>query len=410
VPPTLEPDPDNTGEGKQPFLTASLAGSDQMTPARDVENRKIGRLRPFEKKLIALVIAIGIAVAGFAIYSGTAINGGKVTLVVYTYSSFLAYGSNKTAAFNAVFGTFEKEYGVKIVVETPQNGLLQSLQLYRQHPQANLVIGLNNINGVQAVRDGLLYRYTPPSVGYLNSTLISEMGGAAGYITPYEYAYLGIDYNVSLIAQNRSFHPSFQQIASNSTLAANLLLEYPYTSATGEAFLLWEISYYTYVLHQNWTVWWNQIRPYTGGHIFESWSNAFAKFDSGPDTGMVVSYATDPAYNEYFGYGNSVNSTVVYSNGTAYGWRTVYGIAIVNHSSHQSLEEKFINYFLSPTVQEELPLNEWMYPANSSIPLPPVFAYALNPANVVPLNKYINSTVIADNLPSWEDEWISIMG
>ncbi|MCL5254424.1 MAG: thiamine ABC transporter substrate-binding protein [Candidatus Thermoplasmatota archaeon] len=381
-----------------------------MTPARDVKDRKKFRLRPFEKRLIAVLVAVVIVTAAYTLYADTGFKTGKTTLVVYTYSSFLAYGSNKSAAFNVVFGTFEKEYDVRIVVETPQNGLIQSLQLYKQHPQANLVVGLNNINGVQAVRDGLLLKYTPSSIAYVNSTLISELGGAAGYITPYEYAYLGIDYNVSLIAHNQSFRPTFQEIASNVTLAQNLLLEYPYTSATGEAFLLWQISYYTYVLHQNWTVWWNQIRPYVGGHVFLSWSQAFAKFGSGPGTGMVVSYATDPAYNEYFGYGNSINSTVIYYNGNPYGWRTVYGIAIVNHSSHLSLEEKFINYFLSPVVQNELPLNEWMYPANSSTQLPQVYEYAINPQNVIPLNNYINSTAIAENMSSWVDEWIAIMG
>ncbi|MBX8632211.1 MAG: thiamine ABC transporter substrate-binding protein [Thermoplasmata archaeon] len=380
-----------------------------MTPARDMKAKTGKRLRTFERRLLAVLITAAVVTAGFAFYYSLGSGHSGRTLVVYTYSSFLAYGSNKTAAFNAVFGTFEREYNVNIVVRTPQLGLLQELELNKNHPQANLVIGLNNIDGVKAVHDGLLLRYTPPGDRYVNSTLLEEMGSAADYITPYEYAYLGIDYNVSVISHGQNFRPTFPEIASNRTLAENLLMEYPEYSATGEAFLLWQIAYYTYVLHQNWTEWWKQIAPYTQGHIFQSWSEAFSKFNTGNGTDMVVSYATDPAYNEYFGYGSSVNSTVVYSNNTAYGWRTIYGIGIVNHSSDTSLSEKFVNYFLSPTVQSELPLNEWMYPANSTVPLPPVFRYAIDPSYIFPLNTYINATEISGMIGNWIDEWILIM-
>lgn len=381
-----------------------------MDPARD--NRSVWkRLRPFERRVIAVVLVAALLVASFAAYY--AINGkqqGEKTLVVYTYGSFMAYGANKTAAFNAVFGSFEKQYGVNIVVRTPSQGLLSTLESQKKSPQADIVIGLTNMDGIQAARDGLLVNYTYNGTA-VNPSLRQDMGSASSYLTPYEYAYLGIDYNRSVFEpQGGVFQPPFQYFAQNKTAASNLLLENPLYDSTGEGFLLWEIAYYQYVLHQNWTQWWQAAKPDLGGHIYDSWDSAFAQFGTGPGTNLVSSYLTDPAYNQFFGYGNGTGSTVAYHNGSAYGWRTVYCIGIVNGSKNMQLDRAFISHFLSPTVQDLIPENEWMYPANTTIQLPAVFSYAVNQSSIIPLNSYLNASTISDSIQEWELEWQAIMG
>ncbi len=376
-----------------------------MDPARD-KRSAWKRLRPFEKRLVAVAVALVLIAASFSAYYELSLKGGgKRTLVVYTYSSFMAYGANKTAAFNTVFGTFEKDYNVNIIVRTPSLGLLPTLQAQSKNPQADIVIGLTNMDGIVAEQSGLLVKYTPPASQYINTTLKNEMGSASAYLTPYEYAYLGIDYNKSVFQPpGGTFTPAFQDL-TNSTAASNLLLENPITDSTGEGFLLWEIAYYQHVLNENWTIWWNAVNPYVGGHIYPSWDQAFAQFETGPGTNLVASYLTDPAYNEYFGYGNGTGSTPVYHSGTAYGWRTIYCIGIVNGSKNISLDKEFINYFLGPTVQNEVPQNEWMYPANETIALPASFGYAVNQSTIVPLNDFLNASTIAENLQSWELQW-----
>lgn len=394
-------------------LERLLWQEENMDPARD-DKARVSKYRSYRKRVIALVIAVVVVIAGFSVYySLISKPTGEKTLTVYTYSSFMAYGPNKTKAFNAVFGTFEKAHNVKIVVKTPGDGILQQLQAEKNNPRADIVIGLTNMNGVVASSQGLLINYTPPADSYINSSLLKDMGSAASYITPYEYSYLGIDYNKSFVnstssAVNGSFMPSFGDLAG-SALASNLLLENPTVDDTGLGFLLWQIAYYKYVLHDsNWTDWWNATKPYTQGHIYDSWDTAFSYFDTGNHTNLVVSYLTDPAYNNFFGYGNSTGSSVTYHNGTAYGWRTIYGTGIVNGSSNLALDKEFVNYFLSPTVQNEIPTNEWMYPANSSIALPPSFDVLPNQNNIYPLNNYVTASDIAANIQTWETQWLNL--
>lgn len=377
-----------------------------MNPTR--ENEKRG-LKPFEKKLVGVVIAVVVVIAGFSIfYEMESRKPSGNVMVIYTYGSFMEYGSHPNQTYQKIFGTFEKEYGVTIDVEKPQAGILQTLEAQKGNPQANIVIGLTNMNGIQAVKDGLLVKYTPPADKFINSTLLSEMGYASQYITPYEYSYLGIDYNKTAFTSGL-FQPTFHDLLSSRNIS-KLIIENPTTSNTGEGFMLWEIAYYEYVLHENWTSWWNSSLPILNKYqnITTDWSSAFSKFESSSSASLLISYLTDPAYNNYFGYGNDINSTVTVHDAKYYGWRTIYGIGIVNGTGNDSLEEKFVNYFLGSLVQNEIPTNEWMYPANSTISLPSCYNVTMNQNEIIPLNNYIDAEMIYDNIQIWETEWLAI--
>ncbi len=378
-----------------------------MDPARE-KSRGVSKHRSFTRRYVTLAVVVVVILAGYGLYkAGTGTGASKNSLVIYTYNSFLKCGPNYTAAYDAVFGTFAREHNINITVETPKIGLLQQLESNNNKSQPDIVIGLTNINSVQAVNAGLLLNYSPPGDSYINASLMREMGYASNYVTPYEYSYLGIDYLKSFV-NNSSFSPTLSNLL-NPVFAKNLLLENPAQDSTGEAFLLWQIAYYTYILHENWTSWWQSIKQYASGHIYSSWSDAFSAFEATANSNLLVSYLTDPAYNSYMGYGNNSSSTVSFFNGTPYGWRTIYGIGIVNNTPNTALDKEFVNYFLSPTVQNELPLNEWMYPANSTISLPPVYQDLVNQDSIVPLNNYITAEDITANISTWELEWATIM-
>ena len=108
------------------------------------------------------------------------------------------------------------------------------------------------------------------------------------------------------------------------------------------------------------------------------------------------------------GEAGTFNSTGSWCNGTQYGWETIYGIGIVNGTRHLSLDQEFENWFLSGTVQSEIPTTEWEYPANQTVPLPPSFASAVPPSSIVALNDETTPAAVAASLPGWIDQWISL--
>jgi thiamine transport system substrate-binding protein len=360
--------------------------------------------------LVAVAIAVLVAVAGYGVYAYEAglDPSGEPTLVIYTYDSLFT-GTNQTASVDsAVFGAFEAAHHVHIEVVNPPGTLVGTLLAEANAPTADLVIGLDEVTAPEAAAHHLLIPYTSPALADVPASLVAEIAPDHS-VTPYEYGYLAFDYNDSFYNATGGAvaNVSFDAIASNSTWASNLLIEDPTTDITGEEFLLWQIEYATTVEHENWTGFWKAVDPHV--RASPDWTDAFAEFSTPPNNpGMVVSYSVDPAYQSYFGGPPSFGSTVAHSNGTSYGWKTVYGVGIVAGTRHLSLDQEFVDWFLSGTVQSEIPTNEWEYPANSTTPLPPEFALAVPPSSITPLNDAVAPATIAADLPGWLSEWQAV--
>jgi thiamine transport system substrate-binding protein len=356
---------------------------------------RIGRVL----KVVAVVLVVSIAGFGVAEYLSTGF--GEPTLVVYTYPSLL--GGPGTAAYAAVFDTFANAHHVHIEVEFPSSTLVSTLLAEANAPAADLVIGLDEITAPQAEAHGLLVPYAPLGLGNVSPEIVGEISPDHG-VVPYEWGYLAIDYNASFdrATQGGIARATFPDFVTNTTWANQLLIEDPTVDITGEEFLVWQIEYYEQVLHQNWTTFWDGVLPHLTYKPAPDWGTAFSEFSTPPgNPQMVVSYSTDPAYAAYYGDAGQFNSTVSWWNGTAYGWRTVYGVGIVSGSRHLALDEEFENWLLSGPVQSEIPTNEWEYPANTTVALPPVFAAALDPSGIVPLNDGTTAGVLTGSLAGW---------
>jgi thiamine transport system substrate-binding protein len=371
--------------------------------------RRPGRLG---RALLAVVVALVVAVAGFGIYEYSAglAPAGEPTLVIYTYPSLFGGVDCGAPAFSTVFGAFEAAHHVRIEVECPAGTLLSTLLQQKGSPGADLVIGLDEITTPVAEADHLLVPYQPPALANVSPEIASELSPDDGAV-PYEYGYLGIDYN-STFAQATDgaiAHATFPNFTANATWAKGLLTENPEYDITGEEFLVWQIEYYEAVLHENWETFWQDVWAEGLPDPAPDWGTAFGEFSaSSGNPPMVVSYSTDPAYAAANGEAGQFNSTVSWWNGTEYGWRTIYGIGIVSGTQHLTLDEEFENWFLGGTVQGEIPENEWEYPANQTVPLPSVFSAAVNPVPIVPLNGDVTPSELATELPGWVSAWLSL--
>ena len=66
------------------------------------------------------------------------------------------------------------------------------------------------------------------------------------------------------------------------------------------------------------------------------------------------------------------------------------------------MAQKFVDFMLSPTFQEDMPLQMYVYPVNPAAKLPEVFVkYAQVPQQPASLS----ATEIADNRDKWIADW-----
>jgi thiamine transport system substrate-binding protein len=359
---------------------------------------------------VALAVVVGLAAFGAYEYVGSLAPGGEPTLVIYTYPSLFGGADCGAPAFSTVFGNFSAAHHVRIEVECPAGTLLGTLLDQAGSPGADLVIGLDELTTPVAEAHHLLVPYRPPGLADVPTSLVQELSPDDAAV-PYEYGYLAVDYNLSFAASTNGSvaRATFPDFTSNATWARGLLTENPEYDITGEEFLVWQIEYYEAVLHENWTSFWRSVWSEGLPTPAPDWGTAFGEFSqTSGNPPMVVSYSTDPAYAAANGESGVFNSTVSWWNGTPYGWRTIYGIGIVNGSRQLPLDEEFEDWFLNGTVQNEIPLNEWEYPANATTPLPSVFDAAIAPSTIVPLNPYVSSSEIVADLPGWIQQWLAL--
>lgn len=375
-------------------------GPTARPPVPPAHRRWGRRSRWFTALLVVVLVAVGTY--GVAEYAAHLPPSGP-TLTIWTYSSFFGSGSDPGAARGAVFDQFENLTGAHVQVVYQSSDLASTLLTTPAAQRPDLVVGLDEITSGEVERANLLLPYSPPNLASVPPALVRALGPGGG-VVPYEYGYLGVDYNRS--EDNASGHPYsqgsfFSALPAEPSLASQFVYEDPAAgSIVGEEFLAWEYEYYTQVLHQNWTGFWKGIAP----HAIASpdWTDAYNEFSAG-QAAACVSYVTDPAYNYYFGYGGGTGSAVAVHNGTSYGWETIYGAGILNSSKHVALAEEFVNWLLGGTVQSLVATNEWEYPANSTVlsELPPAYQVTLPPSSITPLNPYLPPVQAAEELPQW---------
>jgi len=357
------------------------------------------------------IIVIGLAiilVLGYLGMKGTQ----STELTVYTYESLLAWGKNPNATLESVFGSFEKENGIKLNVvyfDDVRSALLKIIE-EKNNPRADVIIGIDNVLIFEAKKAGVLEQYKPNNLDEIQPWLINA-SDSENFITPYDYSVISLVYDTKYISPKN--HPKIENLTFKELLkpsySKQLIIEDPTLSSTGISFLLSEITVYQKILKEDWTNWWKTIKKDI--RVAPSWGQAINDFwASDLNRHLLVSYGTDSAYNVYFNYSKDMRAVLTHENGKNLGWLQVEGIGLVKNAPHGDVARKFIDYFLSTKIQDQIPTNNWMYPANKNARLDESYSFAIDPTKVDILNDYITPQEIESNYENWLSTWKNIMG
>ncbi len=302
------------------------------------------------------------------------------TLTVYTYDSFVS-GMAKI-----IGPIFEKEYHCKVNFLSfgDSGNLLSRLVLEKSHPSADVAIGISQSQLPKALSENIFIPYKPTDLASITNKKF--LVDKSFRLIPFDYGALAIDYNIEKI---KNPPKSFKELLS-SRFKNSLVIEDPRTSGTGLDFLLWTIA-----LHRkDWQNFWKELLP-SVKTITSGWGSAFDMLEKG-EAPMMVSFATDRAYNYYY-YKKSKIGVVIPSEGA---YVMVEYAGIVKGTRHLKLAKDFMNFILSKSFQSAVPLNQWMYPV-TNVKLPAVYQYAPKVTKIVTLSP----EEIEKNLSKWLEEW-----
>ncbi len=179
-------------------------------------------------------------------------------------------------------------------------------------------------------------------------------------------------------------------------------MENPATSSPGLAFLLATITHFG---PQNYLPYWKSLKQ-NGLVVVDGWETAYyTNFSGSSGHGsqpLVVSYASSPAAEVVYASTPLTDSPVGTILGPDTCFRQIEFVGILKGTRHLSLAKKFVDFMLSPTFQEDMPLQMYVYPVNPAAKLPDVF---VKYAQLAEQPARMDAAEIASNRDKWISDW-----
>lgn len=319
----------------------------------------------------------------FALLTLTAPAMAKDTLTVYTYDSFVAEWGPGPKVKEA----FEKTCDCTIEWVAPGDGvaMLNRLKLEGKNTKADVVLGLDTNLTAEAQKTGLFAKH-----GMDVASAKTPVPWTDEYFMPFDYGYFAVVYD----SQTMKDPPKSLNELVNGDPSQKIVLQDPRSSTPGLGFLLWMKQVYGDKAADAWKKLEPRILTVAPG-----WSEAYALFTKG-EAPMVLSYTTSPAYHVI-----AENTERYKAASFAEGhYLQVEVGGIVEGSQHKDLASKFLAFMMQPGFQDQIPTNNWMFPAGAtSAPLPAAFDQLVKPTKTL----LYSPDEVDQNRRAWIDEWLN---
>lgn len=326
--------------------------------------------------------------------SESAIANEAITLRLIAHDSF--------TPTEGIFDEFTKETGVQVeVVRSGDAGtLVTKAVLAAGNPEADVLWGVDNTLLSRVLEAEVFVAYESVHRSNLDAAAVALVPN--GEVTPVDTGDVCINYDKAWFAERGITPPLTLQALSSANYRNMLVVPNPVSSSPGLAFLLATIA----ETGDAWTDWWKSMRD-NGVLIVESWSDAYYGHFTAASDGtrpIVVSYATSPPAEVIFADPRPAEAPTAVAALTCF--RQYEFAGILRGSKHVAQARLLIDFLVSRRFQEDLPLTQFVWPANRTATVPKEFTdFALRPEN--PLT--IDPATIAARRAEWLDAFSDVM-
>ena len=274
------------------------------------------------KKSILWILMVLLGVTSFS----------KEKIVVYVPSSMTFLQEEVGQDFYDKTGVEVEIVGIK--------GIPARLKLEKRRPKADIVLGLSEINVIQAKKEGTIASYKPKTAGKIMKD--EYMIDDEWYSTPFDFGSLAINANKDSL---KKMPESFEELKK---LKGQLIVLDP-NSFTGQEFMMWTVAVYG----ENWLKFWEELKPAIKT-VAPGWSEGWAKFTTN-EAPLMVGYATSDLY---FDEKSSYKSFIPSEGGYIY----VQGASIVAKKEIKDGAKLFMDYILEDKFQRAMAEKNYMLP------------------------------------------------
>ncbi len=344
------------------------------------------------KQLIKLFLLISVLSFGLSACGPKAVDQPAV-LNVMTHDSF--------AVSETLIEQFEAENRVKVnFLQSGDTGAaLNRAILTKDAPQADVFYGVDNTFLSRALEEDIFEAYDSPLLEKIPDSFKLDSQNRA---LPVDFGDVCINYDKAYFAEQGLALPNSLSDLVNEDYQGLLVVENPATSSPGLAFLMATIAEFG---ESGYLSYWQALKE-NGVVVVNDWETAYySNFSASSGKGdqpMVVSYGSSPPVEVVYAETELDDSPTASLVGNNMCFRQVEFVGILKGTQQRALAEKFIDFMLGQSFQEDLPLQMFVFPVNKEAVLPDVFlAYAQIPEQPASLE----SELIQANRESWVEAW-----
>ncbi|MBT8213036.1 MAG: thiamine ABC transporter substrate-binding protein [Acidimicrobiia bacterium] len=282
---------------------------------------------------------------------------------------------------------------VRILQAGDAGTMVNQAILTKDNPLGDVLFGIDNTFLSRALAADLFLEYRSPLLDTVSDDLELDP-----HVTPVDFGDVCLNYDREVLGD---ISPSLRDL-TEAAFEGQLVVQNPATSSPGLAFLMATIVEFGEDGDYTWRDYWSDLRD-NDVRVDAGWEQAYyGSFSGGAGEGdrpLVVSYASSPPAEVIFGDPTAPAPTGVIEAGC---FRQIEFAGILTGSNGGEYAEALIDFLLSETFQEDIPLTMFVFPANQNATLPPEFiehtAIPESPALLDP-------AAIDANRERWIAEW-----
>ncbi len=342
------------------FVIGLMACGQQQTASPSTKPAAPTTVAPTAMPIDPALIATDAPAAPTAAASTTG-----AELVVMAHDSF--------TLSKALLADFEKQHNLKVSVlpAGDAGSALNKAILSKDAPLADVFFGVDNSFLSRALEADIFEPYNSPALATISDSYKLD---PSNRLIPIDFGFVTINYDKAYLQKNNLIAPSSLRDLTKPEWKSLLIVENPATSSPGLAFMLATIAEFGTEGDYTWLDFWQELGA-NDVLVVDSWSDAYythfsASSGQGPRP-LVVSYTSSPAAEVYFSKGK-LNEPPT-ANLAVGSFLQVEFAGVLKGAKNPEAARQFIDFLLSWPVQEDIPLQMFVYPVKSDAELPEVF-------------------------------------
>ncbi|MFI6012994.1 thiamine ABC transporter substrate binding subunit [Streptomyces sp. NPDC051243] len=358
------------------------------------------------KKYLALAVGLGLVTLSACgsssddESSGGSGSGGSKTVTLVSHDSW-AVSKNVLAAFEKQSG-----YQVKVLEDGDAGQAVNKAILTKDNPQGDVFFGVDNTLLSRALDNGLFQPYEAKGADKIDARYQADQDEHR--VIPVDTGDICVNYDKAYFSEHKLAPPTSFDDLIKPAYKNLLVTENASTSSPGLGFLLGTAAKYG---DDGWQDYWGKLKA-NGVKVVDGWEQAYNEEFSGSaggkqakaDRPLVVSYASSPPAEVIYADPKPTAAPTGVATGTCF--RQVEYAGLLSNAKNAEGGKALIDFLLTKTFQEDMPLNMFVYPVVDGAQVPEEFA-KYGPQAEEP--ETMDPAKIADNRDDWVKSWTSLV-